>query len=97
MTNDQGGFHYASKFLDQLIKWNEVFLLKEKNSAVDTVQLYNQAVVISSGLRLERLRADKEGENTGAAFRKYCSDIGTKFLNKHRLRFLIESIKKFGE
>ena len=25
------------------------------------------------------------------------ADIGTKFLNKHRLRFLIESIKKFGE
>ena len=25
------------------------------------------------------------------------ADIGTKFLNKHRLRFLIESIKEFGE
>ena len=73
-----GGFRYVSKFLDQLTKWNEVFLLKEKNSAVDTVQLYNQAVVISSGLRLERLRADKGSENTGAAFRKYCLDVGIK-------------------
>ena len=59
-------------------KWNEVFLLKEKSSAVDTVQLYNQAVVIQSGLRLERLRADKGGENAGAAFRKYCLDVGIK-------------------
>ena len=67
-----GGLRYTSKFLDQLTKWNEVFLLKEKNSAVDTVQLYNQAVVIPSGLRLERLRVDKGGENTGAAFRKCC-------------------------
>ena len=25
------------------------------------------------------------------------ADIGTKFLSKHRLRFLIESIKKFGD
>ena len=73
-----GGFRYVSKFLDQLTKWNEVFLLKEKNSAVDTVQLYNQAVIIPSGLRLERLRADKGGENTGAAFRKYFLDVGIK-------------------
>ena len=73
-----GGFRYVGKFLDQLTKWNEVFLLKEKNSAVDAVQLYNQAVVIPSGLRLERLRADKGGENTGAAFRKYCLDVGIK-------------------
>ena len=73
-----GGFRYVSKFLDQLTKWNEVFLLKEKNSAVDTVQLYNQAVIIPSGLRLVRLRADKGGENTGAAFRKYCLDVGIK-------------------
>ena len=73
-----GGFRYVSKFSDQLTKWNEVFVLKEKNSAVDTVQLYNQAVVIPSGLRLERLRADKGGENTGAAFRKYCLDVGIK-------------------
>ncbi|CAM9708118.1 unnamed protein product [Ascophyllum nodosum] len=58
-----GGFRYVIKFSDQLTKWNEVFLLKEKKSAVDTVQLYNQAVVIPSGLRLERLRADKGGEN----------------------------------
>ena len=73
-----GGFRYVSKWLDQLTKWNEVFLLKEKNSAVDTVQLFNQAVIIPSGLRLERLRADKEGENTGAAFQKYCLDVGIK-------------------
>ena len=73
-----GRFRYVSNFLDQLTKWNEVFLLKEKNSAVDTVQLYNQAVVIPSGLRLERLRADKEGENRGEAFRKYCLHVGIK-------------------
>ena len=73
-----GGFRYVSKFLDQLTKRNEVFLLKEKNSAVDTVQLYNQAVIIPSGLRLELLRADKKGDNTGAPFRKYCLDVGIK-------------------
>ena len=73
-----GGFRYVSKFSDQLTKWNEVFLLKEENSAVDTVQLYNQAGVMPSGLRLERLRADKGGENTGEAFRKYCLDVGIK-------------------
>ena len=73
-----GGSRYVSKFLDQLTKWNEVFPLKEKNSAVDTVQLNNQAVVIPTRLRLERLRADKGGENTGAAFRKYCLDVGIK-------------------
>ena len=73
-----GRFRYVSNFLDQLTKWNEVFLLKEKNSAVDTVQLYNQAVVIPSGLRLERLRADKGGENRGEAFRKYCLHVGIK-------------------
>ena len=56
-----GGFQYVSKFVDQQTKWKEVFLIKAKSDAIDTLKLFNQSLVIPTGLRLERLRGDRYG------------------------------------
>lgn len=37
-----------------------------------------QAVVIPARLRLEHVRADRSGENTGPAFYQYHLDVGIK-------------------
>ena len=50
-----GGFEYVSKFVDQQTKWKEIFLIKAKSDAIDTLKLFNQSMVIPAGLRLERL------------------------------------------
>lgn len=58
-------FRYVYTFTDQVTKWIKALLLKDKSFAVDAVQLFDQAVVIPSGLCLERARAGKGGGKTG--------------------------------
>ena len=41
-----GGFRYVSKFTGQHSKWKEVFLIKEKADAVNTLKRFVQTVVI---------------------------------------------------
>ena len=45
-----GGFQHVSKFVDQQTKWKEIFLIKAKSDAVDTLELFNQSLVIPTGL-----------------------------------------------
>ncbi|CAN0393136.1 unnamed protein product, partial [Laminaria digitata] len=71
-----GGYRYVSKFTDQHSKWKEVFLIKEKADAVNTLKQFVQTVVIPRGLRIERLRTDRGGEYTAGYFEKYCLDTG---------------------
>ena len=71
-----GGFQYVNKFVDQQTKWKEKFLVKAKSDAIDTLKLFNQSLVIPTGLRLERLGRDGGTEYTARAFREYCLQIG---------------------
>ena len=71
-----GGFLYVSKFTDQHSKCMEVFLIKEKGDAINTLKHFVQTVVIPSGLRIERLGTDRGGEYTVGHFEKYCLDTG---------------------
>ena len=73
-----GRFHYFSKFVDQQTKWEEISLIKANNDAIGTLKLINQSLVIPTGLRLERLRGDRDTEYTAQAFREYCLQIGIK-------------------
>ena len=57
---------YVSKFADQRTKWKETFLIKAKSDAIDTLKLFNQSLVIPTGLGLERLRGDRGTESTAS-------------------------------
>lgn len=54
-----GGFTCVTKFVDQQTKWKEIFIIKEKQQTVDTLELYKKALVIPTAQRLVCLKADK--------------------------------------
>lgn len=43
------GYRCASKFTGAVIRWKEIYLPKNKNDAVASLKLFNQAVVTPSG------------------------------------------------
>eukprot|EP00752_Nemacystus_decipiens_P015693 g14006.t1 len=80
-----GGFQYVGKLVDEKTKWKEIFLIKIKSDAIKTLRIFNQSLVVPSGFRLERLRADKGTEYTCREFREtedddsgYEPDIGSE-------------------
>ena len=73
-----GGFQYVSKIVDQQTDLKEIFVIKAKSDAIDTLKLFNQSLVTLTGLRLERLRGDRGTEHTARAFRGYCLQIRVK-------------------
>ena len=54
-----GGYKYVSKISHEHIRWTEIYLLKSKDGALHAFQSFVQSMVIPSGVRAERLRADK--------------------------------------
>ena len=68
-----GGCKYVSKITDEHIRWTEIYLLKSKDSAFHALQSFVQSMVIPSGVRVERLGADKGGEFIGNDFKDYCT------------------------
>ena len=73
-----GGFKYAVKFVDQLTKWKEVVLMKDKTCSVDALAVFVKETVIPTGERIHTLRGDHGTEFTSAEFRQYCQDVGIK-------------------
>ena len=54
-----GGYKYVSKMSDEHTRWTEIYLLKSKGGALHAFQSFVQSMVIPSGVRVERLRAEK--------------------------------------
>ena len=54
-----GGYKCVSKISDEHTRWTEIYLLKSKDGALHAFQSFVQSMVIPSGVRVERLRADK--------------------------------------
>ena len=72
----QGGYMYVSQFTDDVSRVNEIFLLKSKTEAVNTLHLYNMTVAVPLGLRIQRLRCDKGGEYISKEFKTLCVNSG---------------------
>ncbi|CAN0490906.1 unnamed protein product, partial [Laminaria digitata] len=69
---------YVAKFTDPYTRLKSVCFLSKKNEAIDALMNYTQDVVFPSGHRLQRLRSDRGGENTGLEYREYCLQTGIK-------------------
>ena len=67
-----GDYHYTIKFTDEALRWREIYLLSNKSDAVASLHLLNQAVVIPSGSRIQRLCTDKGGDYTNEEVEDYC-------------------------
>ena len=76
-----GGYKCVSKVTDECTKWTAVYLLTNKNQALQSRQLFIDSTAISSGGRIVRWRTDKGSEYTWEEFRQYCleSDIIHEF------------------
>ena len=53
-----GGYKYVFKISDEHTRWTEMYLLKSKDGALHAFQSFVHSMVIPSGVRVERLRAD---------------------------------------
>ena len=72
----KGGYRFVSKFTDDYSRMKEIFLLKNKTEAAESLHQYNMTVAAPLGLRIEHLRCDKGGEYTGQEFRTLCVGAG---------------------
>ena len=72
----KGGYRFVSKFTDDYSRMKEIFLLKNKTEAAESLHQYNMTVAAPLGLRIENLRCDKGGEHTGQEFRTLCVGAG---------------------
>ncbi|CAB1103798.1 unnamed protein product [Ectocarpus sp. CCAP 1310/34] len=73
-----GSFPYACKITDDYTKMKEVYLLRKKSDTTEAVHTYNMCVAAAGGYRIEAIRCDKGGENTGSEFRDYCKNSAIK-------------------
>ena len=61
-----------TKFTDHHTRLMSVYLLSNKNEAIDALVNFTHDVVIASGHRLQRLRSDRGGEYIELEYREYC-------------------------
>ncbi|CAN0558936.1 unnamed protein product, partial [Ectocarpus sp. 12 AP-2014] len=73
-----GSFPYACKITDDYAKMKEVYLLGKKSDTTEAVYTYNMFVAAAGGYRIETIRCDNGGENTGSEFRNYCKNSAIK-------------------
>ena len=72
----KGGYRFVSKLTDDYSRMKEIFLLKNKTEAAESLHQYNMTVAAPLGLRIENLRCDKGGEYTGQELRTLCVGAG---------------------
>ena len=72
----KGGYRYVSKFTDDYARMKEVYLLRNKSEAAESLHQYNMTVAVPLGLRIEIVRCDKGGEYIGKEFKTLCVNAG---------------------
>ena len=72
----KGGYRYVSKFTDDYSRMKEVYLLRNKSEAAESLHQYNMTVTVPLGLRIEIVRCDKGGEYIGKEFKTLCVNAG---------------------
>ena len=72
----KGGYRYVSKFTDDYSRMKEVYLLRNKPEAAESLHQYNMTVAVPLGLRIEIVRCDKGGEYIGKEFKTLCVNAG---------------------
>ena len=70
------GHKHVAKISDEYAKWTEIYLLTSKHDALSSFKISVHSVMIPSGFRVERSRADKGGQFTGKDFQNCCLQTG---------------------
>ena len=72
----KGGYRYVSKFTDDYSRMKEVYLLRNKPEAAESLHQYNMTVAVPLGFRIEIVGCDKGGEYIGKEFETLCVNAG---------------------
>ena len=75
------GYRYVSKFTVDYSRMKEVYLLRNKSEAAESLRQYNMTVAVLLGLRIEIVRCDKGGEYIGKEFKTLCVNAGINVKN----------------
>ncbi|CAB1111900.1 unnamed protein product [Ectocarpus sp. CCAP 1310/34] len=70
-------YSYVAKATDVFTRMREVYLLRDRTETTQALHAYNMQVA-SEGYRIEVLRCDKGGENTGGEMSNYCRESAIK-------------------
>ena len=63
---------YRYKFTDGYSRMKEVYLLRNKSEAAESLHQFIMTVTVPLGLRIEIVRCDKGGEYIGKEFKTLC-------------------------
>ena len=77
----KGGYRCVSKFTDDYSRMKEVYLLRNKSEAAESLHQCNITVAVLLGLRIEIVRCDKRGEYIGKGFKTLCVNAGINVEN----------------
>ena len=72
----KGGYRYVSKFTDDYPHMKEVYLLRNKSEAAESLHQYNMTVAVPLRLRIEIVRCYKGGKYIGKEFKTLCVNAG---------------------
>ena len=72
----KGGYRYVSKFTDDYSRMKEVYLIRNKSEAAESLHQYNTTVAVPLGLCIEIVRCDKGSEYIGKEFKTLCVNAG---------------------
>ena len=64
------------RFTDDYSRMKEVYLLRNKSEAAESLHQYNMIVAVPLGLRIEIVRYEKGGEYIGKEFKTLCVNAG---------------------
>jgi len=73
-----GGNKYFMLLVDDCTRWTQVYMLKNKDQAVDAFVKYKADVENSSSHKLKILRSDRGGEFLAKSFQSVCEQAGIK-------------------
>ena len=72
----KGGYRYVRKFTDDYSRRKEVYLLRNKSEAAESLHRYNMAVAVPLRLPIEIVRCDRGGEYIEKGFETLCVNAG---------------------
>ena len=81
----KGGYRYVSKLTDDYSRMKEVYLLRNKSEAAESLLQYNMTVAVPLGLRIETVRCDKGGQYIGKEFKTLGANggINVEYTDQH--------------
>lgn len=75
-TMTRGGKRFYITFIDDFSRYTKVYLLRNKDEAMEKFLIFKAMVENQTGKKIKRLRSDRGGEYESNPFNEYCEEQG---------------------